>query len=63
MKNTDEIENGFSLHLFRLYVEKQYNRFTDKDYVKKQKNILRAAGINQSLIAVIHSREEKSHHS
>lgn len=42
-------EISLSLHMFRLLVESKCNKSTDKNYAKKQRMLLKTAGINQSL--------------
>ncbi|GMK38520.1 hypothetical protein PCCS19_15740 [Paenibacillus sp. CCS19] len=42
-------DRGPSLHSFRVYIESKYNRVTDKNYIKVQKDLLKASGINPNL--------------
>lgn len=49
MNIINESDLVFSLHEFRLLFESKNNNLPHKDFVKKQKNLLKISGINQSL--------------
>jgi len=49
MKDMDKTDYDLSLHEFKLIYESNSNNLSDKDFIKKQKELLKISGINQSL--------------
>ena len=45
----DEKDYGFSLHEFRSIIKPNINNLSNKDFIKKQKKLLKLSGINQRL--------------